>query len=84
MLMAGFLPFSAIYIELYYIFASIWGHKVRAGLGMCVTQHGAQCLEDLKAASFGWGALCPPPPPTHTLQIKKHTHPLAQPKPVHA
>jgi hypothetical protein len=28
MLMAGFLPFSAIYIELYYIFASIWGHKV--------------------------------------------------------
>lgn len=26
--MAGFLPFSAIYIELYYIFASIWGHKV--------------------------------------------------------
>ncbi len=28
MLMAGFLPFSAIYIELYYIFASVWGHKV--------------------------------------------------------
>mmetsp|Transcript_12122 Transcript_12122/g.21462 ORF Transcript_12122/g.21462 Transcript_12122/m.21462 type:complete len:587 (-) Transcript_12122:544-2304(-) len=28
MMMAGFLPFSAIYIELYYIFASIWGHKV--------------------------------------------------------
>ncbi|XP_020581503.1 transmembrane 9 superfamily member 2-like isoform X2 [Phalaenopsis equestris] len=27
MLMAGFLPFSAIYIELFYIFASIWGHK---------------------------------------------------------
>eukprot|EP00003_Mantamonas_plastica_P025064 TRINITY_DN4827_c0_g1_i5.p1 TRINITY_DN4827_c0_g1~~TRINITY_DN4827_c0_g1_i5.p1 ORF type:complete len:522 (+),score=117.36 TRINITY_DN4827_c0_g1_i5:3-1568(+) len=27
MLMAGFLPFSAIYIELYYIFSSIWGHK---------------------------------------------------------
>jgi hypothetical protein len=25
--MAGFLPFSAIYIELYYIFASVWGHK---------------------------------------------------------
>lgn len=24
---AGFLPFSAIYIELYYIFASVWGHK---------------------------------------------------------
>lgn len=28
MIMAGFLPFSAIYVELYYIFASIWGHKV--------------------------------------------------------
>jgi hypothetical protein len=27
--MAGFLPFSAIYIELHYIFNSIWGHKVR-------------------------------------------------------
>jgi hypothetical protein len=27
---AGFLPFSAIYIELYYIFASIWGHKVHS------------------------------------------------------
>mmetsp|Transcript_5318 Transcript_5318/g.8225 ORF Transcript_5318/g.8225 Transcript_5318/m.8225 type:complete len:589 (+) Transcript_5318:70-1836(+) len=26
--MAGFLPFSAIYIELYYIFTSVWGHKV--------------------------------------------------------
>ena len=24
----GFLPFSAIYIELYYIFASVWGHKI--------------------------------------------------------
>ena len=28
MLMAGILPFSAVYIELYYIFASVWGHKV--------------------------------------------------------
>ncbi|CAM6118491.1 unnamed protein product [Calypogeia fissa] len=28
MFMAGFLPFSAIYIELFYIFASIWGHKI--------------------------------------------------------
>jgi transmembrane 9 superfamily member 1 len=27
MVAAGFLPFSAIYIELYYIFASVWGHK---------------------------------------------------------
>jgi len=28
MAIAGFLPFSAIYVELYYIFASVWGHKV--------------------------------------------------------
>jgi len=27
-IMAGFLPFSAIYIELYYIFAAVWGHKL--------------------------------------------------------
>ena len=32
MVMAGFLPFSAIYIELYYIFASVWGHKARASV----------------------------------------------------
>jgi transmembrane 9 superfamily protein 1 len=25
--LAGLLPFSAIYIEIYYIFASVWGHK---------------------------------------------------------
>lgn len=28
MLMAGFLPFSAIYIELYYVLVSMWGHKL--------------------------------------------------------
>jgi len=28
LLVAGFLPFSAIYIELHYIFASIWGYKL--------------------------------------------------------
>ncbi|XP_065013194.1 transmembrane 9 superfamily member 2-like [Musa acuminata AAA Group] len=28
MVMAGFLPFSAIYIELYYIFASVWGYRI--------------------------------------------------------
>lgn len=28
MAMAGFLPFSAIYIELYYIFATVWGHQL--------------------------------------------------------
>jgi len=27
MLMAGFFPFSAIYIELYYIYTSVWGHN---------------------------------------------------------
>lgn len=27
-LAAGILPFSAIYIELHYIFVSVWGHKV--------------------------------------------------------
>lgn len=28
MIFAGFLPFSAIYIELQYVFASVWGHKI--------------------------------------------------------
>lgn len=27
MIMSGFLPFSAIYIELFYIFSSVWGHQ---------------------------------------------------------
>ena len=27
MIMAGFLPFSAIYIELFYIYSSVWGHS---------------------------------------------------------
>ncbi|OAY68593.1 Transmembrane 9 superfamily member 3 [Ananas comosus] len=30
MAIAGFLPFSAIYMELYYVFTSIWGHRVYA------------------------------------------------------
>jgi len=34
MVMAGFLPFSAIYVELYYIFASVWGHKVGSWKGL--------------------------------------------------
>ncbi|CAK8986621.1 Transmembrane 9 superfamily member 3 (Endomembrane protein 9) (Transmembrane nine protein 3) (AtTMN3) [Durusdinium trenchii] len=34
MLIAGFLPFSAIYIELHYIFSSIWGHKVYTLFGI--------------------------------------------------
>jgi len=32
--LAGFLPFSAIYIELHYIFASIWGHKMYTLFGI--------------------------------------------------
>jgi len=31
---SGFLPFSAIYIELHYIFASIWGHQVYTLFGI--------------------------------------------------
>jgi transmembrane 9 superfamily protein 1 len=32
--MAGFLPFSAIYIELHYIFASIWGPQIYTLIGI--------------------------------------------------
>jgi hypothetical protein len=32
--MAGFLPFSAIYIELHYIFSSVWGQKSYALFGI--------------------------------------------------
>jgi len=34
LVMAGFLPFSAIYIELHYIFAAIWGHKIYTLFGI--------------------------------------------------
>eukprot|EP00026_Physarum_polycephalum_P002246 Phypoly_transcript_02251.p1 GENE.Phypoly_transcript_02251~~Phypoly_transcript_02251.p1 ORF type:complete len:597 (+),score=119.32 Phypoly_transcript_02251:850-2640(+) len=37
MLMAGFLPFSAIYIELFYIYSSVWGHTF-------YTLYGILCL----------------------------------------
>ncbi|GAM27660.1 hypothetical protein SAMD00019534_108360, partial [Acytostelium subglobosum LB1] len=37
MMMAGFLPFSAIYIELFYIFNSVWGHN-------SYTLYGILCL----------------------------------------
>jgi len=33
-MIAGFLPFSAIYIELNYIFASIWGHQIYTLFGI--------------------------------------------------
>ena len=41
MFMAGFLPFSAISIELHYIFASVWGHKVRARMRGAAAAQGA-------------------------------------------
>mmetsp|Transcript_3584 Transcript_3584/g.4737 ORF Transcript_3584/g.4737 Transcript_3584/m.4737 type:complete len:617 (+) Transcript_3584:85-1935(+) len=34
MLVAGFIPFSAIYIELHYIFTSMWGHQIYALFGI--------------------------------------------------
>lgn len=34
MFLAGFLPFSAIYIELHYIFASVWGHHAYTLFGI--------------------------------------------------
>ena len=34
MLLAGFLPFSAISIELHYIFAAVWGHHVYTLFGI--------------------------------------------------
>merc|ERR1712032_566624 len=34
MLISGFLPFSAVYIELHYIFASMWGHQIYSIFGI--------------------------------------------------
>lgn len=34
LLVAGFLPFSAIYVELYYVFISIWGHQLFTPFGI--------------------------------------------------
>lgn len=34
MIVSGFLPFSAIYIELHYIFASMWGHQIYTLFGI--------------------------------------------------
>eukprot|EP00759_Apiculatamorpha_spiralis_P046805 PhF_6_TR42941/c1_g3_i2/m.65240/K17085/TM9SF1; transmembrane 9 superfamily member 1 len=31
---AGFLPFSAIYVELYYVFISMWGHQMFTPFGI--------------------------------------------------
>ena len=42
--MAGFLPFSAISIELHYIFASVWGHKVYTLYGILFLAFGLLTL----------------------------------------
>ena len=34
MMIAGFLPFSAIYVELYYVFITIWGHTMFTPYGI--------------------------------------------------
>src|SRR5690606_27766931 len=34
MFCAGFLPFSAIYIECHHVFASVWGHKLYTLFGI--------------------------------------------------
>lgn len=36
-LCSGFLPFSAIYIELHYVFLSVWGTKVYTLYGVLLT-----------------------------------------------
>ena len=36
MAMAGFLPFSAISIELYYMFVAVWGHKLYTLYGILI------------------------------------------------
>jgi hypothetical protein len=33
-LVGGFLPFSAIYIEMHYIFEAMWGHKIYTLFGI--------------------------------------------------
>ena len=42
--MTGFLPFSAISIELHYIFASVWGHKVYTLYGILFLAFGLLTL----------------------------------------
>lgn len=36
MLVAGFLPFSSIYIELHYIFTTMWGHQIYTLFGVLI------------------------------------------------
>lgn len=56
MLLAGFLPFSAISIELHYIFASVWGHKVRT------PRLGTAPPASLQPRGWWLTLDCPPPP----------------------
>ena len=58
-LAAGFLPFSAIYIELYYVFLSVWGHKVRQGRGFLLLLS----FRFFRGLS-GCFLASPPPPPS--------------------
>ena len=74
MLMAGFLPFSAIYIELYYIFASIWGHKVRSPMGCAVQEAGGRVL---------LLSLVRTPPMTETTQALTHHRRCPAPSSLH-
>jgi hypothetical protein len=43
-LIAGFLPFSAIYIELHYIFASMWGHQIYTLFGILLLAFLLLCI----------------------------------------
>ena len=51
--MAGFLPFSAIYIELHYIFASVWGHKLYTLYGILFLAVGMLVVGMLNRKSRG-------------------------------
>ena len=57
MLMAGFLPFSAIYIELFYIFSSVWGFKVCAGAD-CVLRDTPCIHACMRTGTHGTAACC--------------------------
>lgn len=76
-LAAGFLPFSAIYIELYYVFLSVWGHKVRRRGRLSLSPF----LSDALLLSFVSRSFSshqsqnsPPPPPTKTKTKTKKTY----------
>ena len=75
--MAGFLPFSAISIELHYIFASVWGHKVRARAAVACAALRCCAPRVPPAASARPRVLVPPPPaPAPTTGLHVVWHPL--------